>query len=168
MKIFLIGFMGCGKTTFGKKLASALAYNFVDLDHEIEAKVEQSISEYFTAHGEASFRELESSILKAGRYPGDSVISTGGGTPCFYDNMDWMNANGLTIYLEMPALALARRLEKGKGKRPLLKDLDEAGLVRFIEGKLAERLPFYSRAKLTVDGINLNAESIKELIKATN
>ncbi len=157
--------MGCGKTTFGKKLASSLAYNFFDLDHEIEGQVEQSIAEYFAAHGEASFRELESSVLKSGAYPQDSVISTGGGTPCFYDNMDWMNANGLTIYLEMPPLALARRLEKGKSKRPLLKDLDEAGLVRFIEGKLAERLPFYSRAKLTVNGINLNAESIKELIQ---
>lgn len=166
MRIFLIGFMGCGKTTFGKKLASALAYNFFDLDHQIEAQVQQSIPEYFTAHGEAAFRELESSILKAGDYPENSVISTGGGTPCFYDNMDWMNANGLTIYLEMPPIALARRLEKGKSKRPLLKDLEEADLIRFIEDKLAERAAFYSRARLTVNGMNVNAEAIKELIQS--
>jgi shikimate kinase len=167
MRIFLIGFMGCGKTTFGKKLASALGYSFFDLDHQIEAHVQQSIPEYFAANGEASFRELESSILKACAYPLDSVVSTGGGTPCFYDNMDWMNANGLTIYLEMPALALAKRLEKGKHKRPLLKDLDETGLVHFIEDKLAERTAFYSQAKLTVNGINVNAEGIKALISDT-
>jgi shikimate kinase len=164
MRIFLIGFMGCGKTTFGKKLASALAYPFFDLDHQIEAQVKQSIAEYFAAHGEADFRQLESSVIRNSDYPEDCVISTGGGTPCFYENMEWMNVNGLTIYLEMSPLALARRLEKGKSKRPLLKDLDEAGLVQFIEDKLSDRAVFYSQAKLTVDGIHVNAEAIKNLI----
>jgi shikimate kinase len=164
MRIFLIGFMGCGKTTFGKKLASALGYPFFDLDHQIEAQVKRSIPEYFAAHGEASFRQLESSVIQESEYPEDSVISTGGGTPCFNDNMEWMNANGLTIYLEMPPLALARRLEKGKSKRPLLKDLDENALVRFIEDKLSERAAFYSQAKLTIDGIHVNAEAVKNLI----
>jgi shikimate kinase len=161
MRVFLIGFMGSGKTTFGKKLASSLGYPFFDLDHVIEALVGQSIPEYFTAHGEESFRKLEKQTLQEGAYPDDCVVSCGGGSPCFFDNMDWMNQNGLTVYLDMPAAALAKRLEKGKHKRPLLKDLDEAGLLRFIETKLAEREVFYSKARLIVSGIDINPEAVK-------
>jgi shikimate kinase len=161
MKIFLIGFMGSGKTTFGKKLASSLDYPFFDLDHQIEASVNQPIPQYFAAQGEESFRKLEKQTLQEYAYPEDCVVSCGGGSPCYFDNMDWMNENGLTIYLEMPVSALAGRLEKGKHKRPLLKDLDQIGLLQFIEGKLAERLPFYSKAKLTVSGIDLSPEAVK-------
>jgi shikimate kinase len=161
MRIFLIGFMGSGKTTFGRKLASSLDYVFFDLDHELEALVSQSIPEYFARHGEESFRELERQTLQERPYPENCVISCGGGSPCYFDNMDWMNQNGLTVYLDMPAAALAKRLEKGKHKRPLLKDLDEAGLLQFIEAKLQERSPFYSKAKLIVNGIDVNPEVVK-------
>jgi shikimate kinase len=164
MKIFLIGFMGSGKTTFGRKLAACLGYVFFDLDHEIEALVSQSIPEYFAEHGEESFRELEKRTLQERPYPEDCVVSCGGGTPCFYDNMDWMSQNGLTVYLDMSPAALAKRLEKGKHKRPLLKDLDEAGFMHFIEMKLTERLPFYSKARLIVSGIDINPEAVKSKI----
>jgi shikimate kinase len=164
MKIFLIGFMGCGKTTSGKKLAAALDYPFYDLDHQIVAATGQSIPAYFEQHGEDAFRVLERSTLQQFDYPDDCVISTGGGTPCFFDNMSWMNQHGLTIYINMPAAALAKRLEQGKHKRPLLKDLDEAGLVDFITDKLQGRLGIYQQAKLIVDGINLNTELLKSAI----
>ncbi|MBE9602847.1 shikimate kinase [Pedobacter sp. MC2016-24] len=164
MKIFLIGFMGCGKSTHGKKLALKLGYDFIDLDHQIERNLGTSIAAYFAEHGEQAFRKLESETLKTFNYPQNCVVATGGGAPCFFDNMDWMNANGLAVYIQMTPLALARRLEHGKEKRPLLKDLDEAGLVAFIEHKLAEREADYSRAALIANGINLTADDLRALV----
>jgi shikimate kinase len=168
MKIFLIGFMGCGKTTMGKKLAAKLGYAFYDLDHQIEAEMGQTIATYFSAHGESAFRELENTKIKAFDYPEHAVIATGGGTPCYFDNIDWMNAHGLTIYISMPAQALAKRLENGKAKRPLLKGLDTPGLIRFIEQKLDERNPFYNQAQLIVSGIGLNAVLLSDRIAAVS
>jgi shikimate kinase len=163
MNIFLIGFMGCGKSTLAKKLASKTGYRLVDLDHEIERDLGQTVASFFAEKGENAFRELESTTLKS--YSGDenSVIATGGGTPCFFDNMDWMNENGQTIYIEMQPHALVKRLEHGKAKRPLIKDLDEAALLHFIEQKVKEREPFYKKAKYIVNGINLTADDIKAL-----
>lgn len=164
MKIFLIGFMGCGKSTLGKKLAVKLGYDFVDLDHQIEKNIGTTIGSYFAAHGEAAFRKLESETLKTFSYPANAVIATGGGTPVFFDNMDWMNANGLTLYIEMSPAALAKRLESGKEKRPLLRDLHDDALIEFIEHKLAERDGFYKQAALILDGINLNADEMRVAI----
>jgi len=164
MKIFLIGFMGCGKSTMGKKLAVKLGYDFIDLDHQIEKNLGTTITAYFAENGEEAFRKLESETLKNFDYPSNSIIATGGGAPCFFDNMDWMNANGLSIYIEMPAAALAKRLESGKEKRPLLKDLNEAEMVRFIEDKLTERERFYKRAGVTVNGISLSADAMRAMI----
>jgi shikimate kinase len=164
MKIFLTGFMGCGKTTLAKKLSARLGYELVDLDHEIEKQAGKSVGEYFALHGESAFRELESQTLKTFPYQQNSIIATGGGTPCYFDNIDWMNLNGLTVYIEMSPTALAKRLENGKAKRPLLKDLDEQGIVDFITQKLEERNPFYRKASLVVNGISLTAESLESLI----
>ncbi|ATP57742.1 shikimate kinase [Pedobacter ginsengisoli] len=158
MKIFLIGFMGCGKSTFGKKLAVKLGYDFIDLDHVLENEVGSNIGDYFASHGEAAFRALESKVLKEYNYPENCVVATGGGAPCYFDNMDWMNNNGTTLYIEMTPIALAKRLEKGKEKRPLLKDMNEEQLIGFIESKLAERNPFYKRAALSIEGINLTPD----------
>ena len=168
MKIFLIGFMGCGKTTMGKKLAAKLGYNLVDLDHQIEHITGTTVAGYFASHGEDVFRKLESDTLKNHEYAENAVVSTGGGTPCFFDNMEWMNENGITIYIQLPAVSLAKRLEKGIDKRPLLRNLTEKELVQFIEGKLEERDPFYSKAKLTLSGIGLNPDAIREAIKGLN
>lgn len=164
MRIFLIGFMGSGKSTMGKKLAAKLGYDFIDLDQQIEKNIGTSIGDYFASHGEAEFRKLESETLKGYAYPQNAVIATGGGAPCFFDNMDWMNANGTSMYIEMPPAALAKRLEGGKEKRPLLRDLDEAGMIAFIESKLSERESFYKRATIIINGINLNTDAMRAAI----
>lgn len=161
MKVFLIGFMGCGKTTMAKKLSLKMGYQLIDLDQEIELSIGESIGSYFEANGEQAFRELESKSLKRFNYPDDCVVATGGGTPCYYDNMDWMNSSGITVYLEMPSIALAQRLYNGRAKRPLLKDLSEDQVQNFIESKMVERDPFYQKAKIKVSGLNLSADDLK-------
>lgn len=164
MRIFLIGFMGCGKTTLAKKLSARLGYRLVDLDHEIEHKLGQSVASFFADHGEDAFRKLESEMLKTLNYDQNTVIATGGGTPCFFDNMDWMNAHGHTIYIEMPPPALATRLQGGKASRPLLKDLNKEEIQHYIEQKLSEREVHYQKAKSIVSGINLGADDLRALI----
>jgi shikimate kinase len=166
MKIFLIGFMGCGKTTLARKLAAKQGFELVDLDHEIERLTGTTVADYFSVHGEDAFRKLESDTLKNYPYAENCVIATGGGAPCYFDNMDWMNENGVTVYIELSAVSLAKRLEKGMAKRPLLRNLSEEGVVHFIEGKLEERNVFYQRAKLILSGINLTADTIYAAILA--
>lgn len=166
MKIFLIGFMGCGKSTLGKKLATKLSYEFLDLDHQIELETGGTVGSYFAEHGEAAFRELESKTLKTFDYPANCVVATGGGVPCFFDNMEWINKNGVSVYIEMPPIALAKRLEGGKDKRPLIKDMNEDQLIDFISGKLEERGPFYEKATLKISGISLTADALRALILA--
>ena len=166
MKIFLIGFMGCGKSTLGKKLASRMGYEFIDLDHQIEREIGSTIASYFSAHGEAVFRSQESKTLKEFDYPENCVVATGGGTPCFFDNMKWINSNGLSIYIELPPVVLAQRLESGKDKRPLLKDLNGEALVAFIADKLAERSDYYQQCQFTISGISLTADALKSLLLA--
>jgi len=134
--IFLVGFMGCGKTTLGRKLANRLGYDFMDLDHILEAKEGMTIAEYFAKHGEDAFRRLESEVLKHTRYPEHAVVSTGGGLPCFFDNIGWMNAHGKTIYIKLSPKTLADRLEKEKEERPLLRQHHGEALVAFIADKL--------------------------------
>jgi shikimate kinase len=162
MRIFLIGFMGCGKTTLGKKLAQKMSYSFIDLDQELEKAAGMSVSDYFSANGEDAFRLLEKETLNTIDYPTNCVISTGGGTPCFFDNMEFMNSSGITIYIELPPVALAKRLEYGKHKRPLLADMDEKQLVSFIKSKLEERNSFYKRSFLTVSGVSITPEQVRK------
>jgi shikimate kinase len=161
--IFLIGFMGCGKTTLGRKLASRLGYEFIDLDHILEAKVGMTIAEYFSKFGEKAFRKLESEVLKRTNYSENAVVSTGGGLPCFFDNMDWMNTHGKTVYIKLSPKTLADRLENEKDKRPVLNDHGE-DLVAFIAGKLAERDKFYNQASIIADGLSLTAEKVEGLL----
>ncbi|MFI5162504.1 MAG: shikimate kinase [Sphingobacteriales bacterium] len=166
MKIFLIGFMGSGKTTLGRKLAARMNYEFIDLDHKLEQQVELSIAEYFSFFGEDSFRKLEKEVLRKTVYPENVVISTGGGLPCFFDNMDWMKANGKVVYLNLSPKTLADRLEAGKEERPLLQDKHGEALVAFIEKKLEEREPFYSQANIIADGLSLTAERLELILTA--
>jgi len=162
--IFLIGFMGSGKTTLGRKLAARMNYEFIDLDHKLEQQVELSIAEYFTLFGEDAFRKLEKDVLRRTPYPENAVISTGGGLPCYFDNMDWMKANGTVVYLKLPPKTLADRLENGKEERPLLQDKHGDALVAFIEQKLAEREGFYSQANIVADGLSLTAEKLESIL----
>ena len=165
MKVFLIGFMGCGKSTKAKQLANRLACPVIDLDAVIVAEQGQTIAEYFAAHGEAAFRQLESETLKNYPYPETCVVATGGGLPCFFDNMDWMNANGKTVYLQMEPAQLVSRLHN-RQKRPLIKDMDDEQLLVFIQNKLAERDLFYTQAQLVINAFDLDAELLEEKLKA--
>ena len=165
MRIFFIGFMGCGKTSWGRKLAAHLGYEFIDLDHVLEAHAGMTIAEYFSTFGEDAFRELESSILKTTDYPENAVISTGGGLPCFFDHMQWMNANGKTLYIKLTPATLAERLEKSKTKRPVLQNRHGDELIAFITEKLAERDGFYNQAMHIINGIDLSVERLEEAVK---
>lgn len=156
--------MGCGKTTWSRKLANHLGYKFVDLDHMLEEQLGMTIAEYFSSFGEDAFRKLESDILKQTNYDHDTIISTGGGLPCFFDHMEWMNANGKTVYIKLSPKTLADRLEKGKAKRPLLRDKHGDELIQFITSKLAEREGFYMKASHITDGISLSVEGLAALI----
>jgi shikimate kinase len=153
-KIFLIGFMGSGKTTAGRKLASHLKWSFIDLDERIEKQAGMDIPGIFANKGETYFRELESKVLKEIGSVTSTVISTGGGTPCFGDNMDFMLASGLTIYIKSSIPELKKRLTRSSEGRPLLNDLDHKDLERFITVKIAEREKWYSRAEITIDNLD--------------
>jgi shikimate kinase len=160
MKIFLVGFMGSGKTTIGKKLANYLKYEFVDLDKLIEVKAGMSIVDYFEIHGESAFRELEKEVLQLAHFGQNAIIATGGGTPCYDDNMAWMSTHGQVVYLSMPPKALASRLENSKADRPLIRNLKGDELVDFISNKLKEREPFYNQSKFVVSASDLTAERL--------
>jgi shikimate kinase len=162
--IFFTGFMGCGKTTWSRKLAAHLGYEFIDLDHVLEAQVGMTIAEYFSSFGEDAFRKLESDVLKSTDYPANAVVSTGGGLPCFFDNMDWMNAHGKTVYIQLSPKTLMDRLEKGKAKRPVLGGRHGEELLEFIAFKLSERESYYSQAKYIANGIDMSVEYLKQLI----
>lgn len=154
-RIFLIGYMGAGKTTLGKQLAKALSLSFIDLDSYIEQRYHKSVGVLFAERGEAAFREIERMLLAETSEFENTVISTGGGAPCFFDNIDYMNQRGLTVYLKTPAEILAQRLEKAQHTRPLLRDKTPGELLAFIQNGLQVREPFYSQARLIVDTTDL-------------
>jgi shikimate kinase len=158
--------MGCGKTTLGKKLASKTGFTFIDLDKVIEHTAGKTIPQYFTEHGEAAFRELERDVLQNTEFSENSIIATGGGAPCYFNNMDWMNKEGLTVYISLPPAALASRLEKAEEVRPVLKDYKGEALIQFIAGKLNEREPFYSKAQITASGLGLTADKLWTILSA--
>jgi shikimate kinase len=162
--IFLVGFMGSGKTTLGRKLAARLGYAFMDLDHILEAQTGMSIAQYFSTHSEDAFRKLESEVLKQTMYPENAVIATGGGLPCYFDNMQWMNLHGKTVYIKLSPKTLARRLENEKTERPLLREKHGDELVAFIAGKLNEREEFYMQAAVVSDGLSLTAGKMETLL----
>ncbi|MFD0939728.1 shikimate kinase [Pedobacter boryungensis] len=165
MIVFLVGFMGCGKSTKAKQLANRLNCSVIDLDAEIVEKEGKSIADYFAKNGEAAFRVLESETLKSFPYPETCVVATGGGLPCFFDNMEWMNANGKTVYLHMTPPQLVSRLHN-REKRPLLKGMDDEQLLSFIQMKLAERDYYYTQAKLVVNAFDLDPALLEEQLKA--
>lgn len=164
-KIFLIGFMGSGKTTLAKKLAKKLNYNCFDLDFEIEKNVGVSIPQVFEEKGEEYFRSLEHETLRNVINNNERfVLSVGGGTPCFYNNMDVINENGTSIYLKYNAGILTSRLINAKAKRPLIKNLGEVELKAFVEAKLSEREKFYKKSKLVIASNNIKIEDLLELL----
>jgi shikimate kinase len=161
-RIFLIGYMGSGKTSMGKLLATQLAYDFVDLDAYIETKYHKTVSQIFAEMGESKFREIERECLRLVGEFEKTIISTGGGSPCYFDNMNYMNAQGLTIYLRLTPEQLAIRLETSRaGKRPLLSNRKGEELRQYITEGLLTREPFYIQARVLLSG---NDEEIIEKI----
>ncbi|MDR3061370.1 MAG: shikimate kinase [Dysgonamonadaceae bacterium] len=154
-RIFLIGYMGSGKTTIGKLLAKRAGLQFVDLDLFIENRYHKSIEQLFSEKGESGFREIERRALEEVAGFEDIVISTGGGAPCFFDNMTLMNQRGLTVYLKVSESGLAERLNYMKHNRPLIKDKNEDELKIFISESLGKRELFYNQAKLRLDAEQL-------------
>lgn len=147
--VFLIGFMGCGKTTLGSALAEATGREFVDLDHCIEAHCGCSVTEIFAERGEAGFRELESAMLSRVARMENVIVACGGGTPCFGLNMNLMNRSGLTVWLNAGHEVLLRRLLEAQASRPLIAGKPADELSRFIDESLERRRPYYSRAAAT-------------------
>ena len=164
MRIFLIGFMGCGKTTLGKKLARTLNYNFIDLDSYIENKTTEKITEIFDKKGEQYFRDLEKESLNEICKMDNLAIATGGGTPCFFDNMQKILGSGKAIYLKIEIEDLLERLETEKSQRPLIKNKSAKELRGFINLTLLERKRFYKQANFIVDAKNITAKEIVKLI----
>ncbi len=153
MRVFLVGYMACGKTTVGKKLSRELGMPFVDLDHYIVEKEGLSIPEIFEKFGEERFREFEARYLQEVILEFDSVVlSTGGGTPCKGDNLERMNEAGLTVYLKQSPGQLTQRLVRSKNPRPLIVGKSEQEILEFATEQLKVREPYYSRAKVIVDG----------------
>ena len=150
-RIFLVGYMGAGKSTLGRTLAHDLGLAFVDLDHYIENRYHTKISSLFAERGEAAFRQLESNILKEIGSFEDTLISTGGGTPLHFDNMDFMLDQGLVVYLKVSNERLTQRLIKAKDNRPLIAHKNDEEIAHFVEETMLVRDPQYARAHLTFD-----------------
>jgi len=166
MRIFLTGYMGCGKSTIGRKLAALMGMNFIDLDKYIEERNFKSVPDIFAQEGEASFREKERQALHEVAQFEDIIIGTGGGAPCFFDNMQRMNEAGITIYLAPDNETLAFRLLKSKTERPLIAGKDREELIRFIETALEKRAPFYEQSKIVIRGKNdVHPEEVLRLIR---
>jgi shikimate kinase len=164
-RIYIIGFMGSGKTTAGRKLALLLGWSFTDLDSKIEEKTGLAIADIFSQYGENYFRDMESEVLRNLDHNMNSVVSTGGGTPCHGDNMDFMLESGLTVYLKLTPGQLKSRLEGCGGKRPLIKDLRDEDLFNFIETKLSGREKWYNRSEFIIDGFDLDINLLQNLVK---
>ena len=154
MRIYLVGYMGCGKSTIGRKVAEILGISFVDLDKYIEERYFKTVPAIFSEEGEERFREKERIALHEVSQFENVVIGTGGGAPCFFDNMEVMNNNGVTVYIAPDTDVLATRLLKSKTERPLIVGKSPEELISFINNALLKRAPFYEKAKIIIRGEN--------------
>lgn len=161
----MIGFMGSGKTTAGKMLSELLGWSFVDLDKRIEGFTGKTINEIFTTYGEVYFRDMEMLHLRNLETGANTIISTGGGTPCQNNNMDFMLDTGITVYLRLTPAELKTRLWGSTADRPLIKNLNEQELLSFIEEKLADREKWYNRSDIILEGSNPDINLALKLIE---
>ncbi len=164
MKFFLIGFMGSGKTYVGKRIAQELDLPFYDLDEYIEEKEGKSISDIFQSKGEDYFRQIERMCLRDFGIIGDAVIACGGGTPCFFDNLEWINTIGVSIYLQTPTKLLVERLAKKQAQRPLIAGKSKSELKSFIEEQLKKRVAFYKKATIIYHQHNEDDDVVGEIL----
>ena len=164
MRIYLVGYMGAGKSTTSKRLANKLGWEAYDTDRLFEARYKISINDFFHKYDADLFRRLESQILHDTLLYDNAVIATGGGTACFNKNMEWMNQNGFTIFLKISPESAISRLSQSKVKRPIIYDRPPEELEAFIKNNYAERIPFYEQAQLTVKSENLDINELVTLI----
>jgi shikimate kinase len=166
MRVFIVGYMGAGKTTVGKRLGRRTGMPHIDLDDAFEERFRYSIPSFFDRFGEEKFREFEHECLKwIIRENARAVISTGGGTPCHHGNMALMNASGISIYLKMHPASLAKRLRSARRLRPLVRDVHYDDMQAFVEEQLAVREEFYERADITVKGEDVDLDVLVEVLK---
>ena len=150
-RIILVGYMGSGKTTVGKALSKETGMMFYDLDWYIESRMRKSVSQIFAEKGEEGFRKIEYNMLHEVAEFEDVIISCGGGTPCFFDTMDYLNQQGDVVYLKATPETLYKHLLMAKVERPLLKGKSSEELIAYITEHLNERAPFYEKARYTLD-----------------
>jgi shikimate kinase len=164
--VYIIGYMTVGKSTVGKKIANKLGFDFVDLDLIIEEELKFSIREIFEKKGEAFFRATESKTLIETKKYNNTVISCGGGTPCFNNNIDWMLKNGIVVYLHLPIAILLSRLWRHKANRPLISNMTKEQMETFVINQLTERAFYYEKAHyqfdIMRDNLDLLIKNIKE------
>ncbi|MBO7590561.1 MAG: shikimate kinase [Prevotella sp.] len=171
-RIILIGYMGSGKTTVGKALSKETGMMFYDLDWYIESRMRKTVSQIFAERGEEGFRQIEYNMLHEVAEFENVIISCGGGTPCFFDNTDYLNQQGDVVYLKATPETLYKHLLMAKVERPLLKDKSPEELIAYITEHLKERAPFYEKARYTLDvnvldnydKIAVSVERIKSLL----
>ena len=159
MTIFIVGYMASGKTTFGKALARQTGMQHIDLDFYIEQRFHSSIRDIFANKGEAEFRRIESSMLREVGEMEGVIVSCGGGTPCFGDNMDYMNSKGVTVCLNASEDIIADRIIRAGNKRPLMAGKSRAEILQTISEHMAYRSPFYGKAKINISGDSLENRS---------
>ena len=163
-RILLVGFMAAGKTTLGKALAKDMGLQFIDLDHYIENRYRCTVSQLFAQRGEEAFRQIERNMLHEVAEFEDVVIATGGGTPCFFDNMDYMNTQGVTVFLDASVDVIHTRLTIARVQRPLVAGKSAEELRTYIAEMLGRRMPYYSRATHTFCANRL--ENVEQVIES--
>jgi shikimate kinase len=156
--------MGCGKSTLGRKLAAALQLSFIDLDTFLEEKYFKTISQIFAEEGEAGFRVKEQKVLQEVAAFDNIIVATGGGAPCFFDNMEVMNNSGFCIFLDIETTSLVNRLIHAKTERPIIKGKSPDELHNFIEQMMQKRRPFYEKAHYILKGNEISPEQVMELL----
>lgn len=168
MRIYLTGYMYSGKTTFGHKLATKLDYQWFDLDQFFEAHFRTSIPIFFKRYGEDAFRKLEQKLLHTTADLDNTVISTGGGTPCYFDNMEWINQHGTSVYFDVSMETLLRRIAVSKRLklRPVLADKTDAERATFIQQQLDQRLPYYKKANIIFPADKPDLDELVRLVTA--
>ncbi len=165
MRIYLIGYMGAGKTRTGRELAALMGWSFLDLDTQFENRYKVSVNDFFQTYSEEQFRIIESRLLRETSLLQQTVISTGGGTPCFHGNMEWIRKHGISLYLRWDVEVLSGRLLKIRKQRPVLRDLSPGQLPGFVRDHLAERGKWYLQADIIYDAESQSLEALTEKIR---
>ena len=164
MRVYLVGYMGSGKSTVGRRLAHLTGWLFIDLDKYIEERNCRSVPQIFAIEGELAFREKEHKALEEVSEFDNVVVATGGGAPCFFDNMALMNRTGTTLFLDVEPQILAGRLAVSKTERPLIKGKTRQELIDFIIENLSKRRPFYELSHHRITGTEINVDEILRII----